>query len=133
MLRAAGMEVRMRRLALLTAIGYVATGCGLATAPSPKATTVGSSTSSPPVAIAAPTFTSSPIPTPAAAALPLGRIAFALSLGEEEGSEVFLTNTDGSGKTQLTTEGGGVGNLVWAPDGSRLYFTVTHRKACGPT
>jgi dipeptidyl aminopeptidase/acylaminoacyl peptidase len=124
------MEVLMRRVALLTAIGYVATGCGSATAPSPAV--VGQSTSSPSVASAARTSAPSTIPTPSAVALPSGRIAFTLDVGDE-GSEVYLANTDGSRRTQLTAEGGGVDNLVWAPDGSRLYLTVTHQKVCGVT
>ena len=121
----------MRRLAFLVAIGYAATGCGLATASAPV--TVDPSTPSRPLGSASPTTAASTMPTPTPVALPAGRIAFTLSLGEDDGSEVFLAHTDGSDVTQLTNEGGVVDDLVWAPDGSRLYVTAGHQKVCGLT
>jgi Tol biopolymer transport system component len=35
---------------------------------------------------------------------------------------VFIVNTDGSGRVQLTTDG--TADPAWSPDGSRITFTV---------
>jgi Tol biopolymer transport system component len=122
----------MRRLPLLIALAVVASGCEIGTAPSSAGTGTESSTSPSVLAARSPALAST-LPVPTEPSVPAGRIAFIRSLGEEDGSEVFIANTDGSDEIQLTTEGAVTADLAWAPDGARLYVTVTHQAICGPT
>lgn len=75
-------------------------------------------------------------PTTTAGEAPSGRIAFRRAVNGESTAQAFLVNVDGSGEIQLTgadNEGGWVDHLVWAPDGSRLFFQETQQRPCGET
>jgi dipeptidyl aminopeptidase/acylaminoacyl peptidase len=122
----------MDRLAWLTALALLASGCDMATGPSTAPT--GAEASTGPTTFSTPSAgIPSATPAPTDRSVPAGRIAFIRTLDEDGGSEVFVANTDGSAEVQLTTEGAGPGDLVWAPDGSRLYLTLTDRQLCAPT
>jgi dipeptidyl aminopeptidase/acylaminoacyl peptidase len=117
------------RVGFVFAIAILAAACNGAAAPSSA-----SSSAASPASPATPTGT--PLPeatvTPTAVAAPSGRIAFRRDLLGSS-SQVFIVDVDGSNEVKVTQEAGGVDHLVWAPDGSRLYFESIESGGCGET
>ncbi len=50
-------------------------------------------------------------------------LAFASTRGETDRQQLWLVPTDGGEARQVTSVVGGIGDLEWSPDGSRLLFT----------
>ena len=123
--------IRRDRLGALLAVALLAGACDAAAAPSrspgPDGSGLAASTLPP---TDAPASVSSPAPTTVAD--PVGRIAFRRATGDGA-SQAFIVDVDGSDEVQLTHEAGSVDHLVWAPDGSRLYFQSIESRGCGET
>lgn len=76
-------------------------------------------TTAPPTAIAAPTITFTPAATPIGGGG--GQIAYASSVSGMP--QIWLMDSDGENKTQITNLPDGACQPSWSPDGSRMVFT----------
>ena len=123
---------RLGVLGLVVMVSLLVGACDAAIAPSASPAPQTSATATA-VPTAAPTAVTPPPASPApSVAAATGQIAFFRRKGDST-SDIYLVDVVGSGEVRLSNDRGSTPNLVWAPDGSRLYFESVTPIGCGDT